>query len=258
MRTVIVTGSSSGIGRATAANLRRNGWRVFATARHPADGDVALDVTSDDSVAAAVDAVMSDAGRIDAIVNNAGVDLVGAVEETSVAEAESLFQTNFFGVHRLTRAVLPIMRAQGGGRILTVGSIAGFLPLPFGAFYTASKHALEGYVEALQAEVRPYGIRCVLVEPGYIATDLRGKKIEAATRLQPYAQIRAAVDHRADTSVQQGISPDHVARAITHALSAPHPRLRQRVGRDAATLSLVRRFLPEPLFQAGMRRQFGL
>ena len=176
---VIVTGASSGIGQAIAAHLHRSGWRVFATMRRP-DPDkhgpdaLKLDVTSDQSVEAAVAEVLTRTGRIDALVNNAGVDMLGAVEETTVQEALNLFQTNFFGVHRLVRAVLPAMRARKAGRLVTVGSVAGFLPTPFEAFYSASKHALEGYCESLDFEVRAFGIHPVLIEPGFIRTQIRG------------------------------------------------------------------------------------
>src|ERR1700739_4591354 len=140
-RTVIVTGAGTGIGQATANLLRRKGWRVFATLRRPnpdrhGPDALALDVTNDESVSAAVAEVIRRTGRIDAIVNNAAIDLVGAAEETSLVEAERLFQTNFFGVHRLNQAVLPVMRTQGRGHIVTVGSIAGFLPTLFDAFYS--------------------------------------------------------------------------------------------------------------------------
>jgi NADP-dependent 3-hydroxy acid dehydrogenase YdfG len=143
-RTVIVTGTSGGIGAAIASQLSLSGWRVFGTmrrpepARHGPDA-LALDVTSDDSVEAAVAEVLRRTGRIDAIVNNAGVDMIGAIEETTAKEAVGMFQTNFFGVHRLIRAVLPTMRAQQSGRIVTIGSIAGFVPTPYNAFYSASK-----------------------------------------------------------------------------------------------------------------------
>lgn len=260
-RTVIITGAGTGIGQATAERLKRQGWRAFATmrrpdpARHGADA-LALDVTSDESVADAVAEVMRRAGRIDAIVNNAGVDMFGAAEETSIAEAEALFQTDFFGVHRMNRAVLPIMRAQGRGRIVTIGSIAGFLPTPFSAFYSAAKHALEGYIETLAFEVAPFGVRCVLIEPGFIKTELRDKKAETAERIDAYAGWRAKAGDAFDTNVRGGIAPDHVAQVVARALDAGRPKLRQRVGSDANMLAFVRRYLPESVFQMGLKRQF--
>ena len=260
-RTVIVTGAGTGIGEATARRLAVDGWRVFATmrrpdtARHGPDA-LALDVTSDESVATAVAEVMARTGRIDAIVNNAGVDVVGAAEETSIAEAERLFQTNFFGVHRLNRAVLPIMRAKGAGRIVTVGSIAGFLPTPYSAFYSASKHALKGYTETMRFEVEPLGIRLVLIEPGFIKTELRGKKTDIAQHIDAYATGRAKAGASFDKGVSGGIPADKVADVIAKALVAKNPKLRQRVGNDAHMLNFVRRFMPEAFFRMGMNRQF--
>jgi NAD(P)-dependent dehydrogenase (short-subunit alcohol dehydrogenase family) len=259
--TAIITGAGTGIGQATAQLLTQKGWRVFATMRRPnperhGPDVLALDVTRDDSVNAAVAEVMKRAGRIDAIVNNAAVDLVGAAEETSIAEAEGLFQTNFFGVHRLTRAVLPIMRTQRRGHIVTVGSIAGFLPTPFDAFYSASKHALEGYCETLTYEVEPFGIRCVLIEPGFIRTQLRNKKTEVLEHIDDYAARRTKVGNSFDLGVERGIPPERVAVSIARALEARRPPLRQRVGRDAATLAFIRGWLPEFVFAMGLRRQF--
>ena len=192
---VIVTGASSGIGQAIAAHLHRSGWRVFGTMRRP-DPDkhgpdaLKLDVTSDQSVEAAVAEVLARTGRIDALVNNAGVDMLGAVEETTVQEALNLFQTNFFGVHRLVRAVLPAMRARKAGRLVTIGSVAGFLPTPFEAFYSASKHALEGYCESLDFEVRAFGIHTVLIEPGFIRTQIRSNVTRTAASIAVYARAR--------------------------------------------------------------------
>jgi NAD(P)-dependent dehydrogenase (short-subunit alcohol dehydrogenase family) len=260
-RTVILTGAGTGIGKATAERLKQGDWRVFATMRRPdtaRDGPdaLALDVTSDVSVAAAVAEVMKRAGRIDAIVNNAGLDILGAAEETSSHEAEALFQTNFFGVHRLIRAVLPNMRGQGGGHIVTVGSIAGFLPTPFDAFYCASKHALAGYMETLANEVAPFGVRCVLIEPGFIKTELRNKKTDVAMRIDTYAERRAKVGEIFSNNVNRGISADRVAEVIARALRDDRPKLRQRVGSDAKMLAFVRRFMPEFVFQMGLSRQF--
>ena len=260
-RTVIVTGAGGGIGRATAARLQHKGWRVFNTMRRPDPAQhgpdaLALDVTSDDSVAAAVAEVMRRAGRIDAIVNNAGVDMIGAVEEISTAEAERLFQTNFFGVHRLVRAVLPIMRAQRRGHVVIVGSIAGFLPTPFSAFYSASKHALEGYTETLAFETAPFGVRCVLIEPGFIKTELRGKKSESTERIDVYAERRARVGSVMDENVGNGIPPDRVAAVIARALDAERPKQRYLVGGDAHWLAFVRGFMPDFVFQMGLKQQF--
>jgi NAD(P)-dependent dehydrogenase (short-subunit alcohol dehydrogenase family) len=261
-KTVIVTGASSGIGQAIAAHLRRSGWRVFGTMRRPdpdRDGPDALklDVTSDQSVEAAVAEVLARAGRIDAVVNNAGADMLGAVEETSAQEALDLFQINFFGVHRLVHAVLPAMRARKAGRLVTIGSIAGFLPSPFEAFYSASKHALEGYCESLDFEVRPFGIHTVLIEPGFVRTQIRGNLTRTAASIGAYAEGRERIGSSFDRGVQAGIDPIRVAKVVERALTDIRPKLRMRVGPDAHLLHLVYHHLPGAVFAAGMRQRFG-
>lgn len=261
-KTVIVTGASSGIGQAIASHLEGLGWWVFATMRRPdydrhgADA-LQLDVTSDESVQAAVAEVLGRAGRIDAIVNNAGVDLLGAVEETTADEALKLFQTNFFGVHRLVHAVLPCMRARKSGRIVTIGSIAGFLPTPFESFYSASKHALEGYCESLAYEVRPFGIRTVLVEPGFIHTSLRANLTRTKASVKAYSERREHAGKSFDRGVASGANPVRVAAVVERALNLRRPRLRMRVGLDAEQLHFIYHHLPEIVFAEGMRQRLG-
>ena len=175
-RVALVTGASSGIGHATAKALQGAGYRVFGTSRRAAsdraDGLTMLtcDVTDDVSVVKLVDEVLTKAGRIDLLVNNAGMGLLGAAEESSTAQAQALFDVNFFGVLRMTNAVLPTMRHQGKGRIVNLSSVQGFIPAPYFALYSATKHAVEGYSESLDHELRPFGIRVVLVEPAYTRT----------------------------------------------------------------------------------------
>lgn len=216
-----------------------------------------MDVTSDESVEAAVAAILERTGRIDAIVNNAGVDLIGAVEETTTHEAVALFQTNFFGVHRLTRAVLPAMRSQGRGRIVTIGSIGGFLPEPFQAFYCSAKYALEGYVESLDYEVRPLGIRAVLVQPGFIRTNLSANRTSATNRVGIYASSRSYVMDSTARDIGNGTPPEAVSAAVEKLLVARNPALRTRVGADAHQLYVIRHLLPPALFRFGMRRRLS-
>src|SRR5947207_5316913 len=172
-KTAIVTGASSGIGRASAETLARAGFIVFGTSRRPAsngpDGVTMLtcDVTEDASVNALVSSVLSKTGRIDVLINNAGVGLLGGAEESSIAQVQALFDVNLFGVMRMTNAVLPSMRRRGEGRIINISSGLGFIPAPYSAHYAASKHALEGYSESLDHEIRAFGIRVALIEPAY-------------------------------------------------------------------------------------------
>lgn len=256
--TVIVTGASSGIGAAIVIRLRAAGRRVFATMRKPdperhGPDALAMDVTSDESVSAAVTAVLDKTGRIDAVVNNAGLDLLGAVEEATTEEALALFETNFFGVHRLCRAVLPGMRARGSGRLVTIGSMAGFLPMPFEPFYGASKHALEGYVESLDFEIAPFGLRALLIEPGYVKTSFSANRAATATTIAAYARMRSGIARSLERGVSKGTTPDAVARAVETAITARRPAFRTRVGTDAHTMHLLRRFMPRPIFNMGMR-----
>jgi NAD(P)-dependent dehydrogenase (short-subunit alcohol dehydrogenase family) len=258
--TVIVTGASSGIGAAIVSRLRGSGRRVFATMRRPdreqhGPDALAMDVTSDDSVLAAVAAVLAATGRIDAIVNNAGISAFGAVEEATTDEALSVFQTNFFGVHRLIRAVLPTMRSQRRGRIVTIGSIAGFLPEPFESFYCAAKHALEGYIESLAYEVEPFGIRTTLIQPGYIRTSLGTNTSTVASSIDAYAKRRAHAAASSKQNIGKGTEPDAVARAVERAIASRNPPLKIRVGTDAHLLYLIRHVLPPPLFGIGVRRR---
>jgi NAD(P)-dependent dehydrogenase (short-subunit alcohol dehydrogenase family) len=259
---VLVTGASSGIGAAIVARLRGAGKRVFATMRRPdpavhgADA-IAMDVTSDASVEAAVAEVLARAGRIDAVVNNAGANLLGAVEETTADEALALVQLNLLGVHRVARAVLPTMRAQGAGRIVTIGSVAGFLPTPYQAFYAATKHALEGYVESLDYEIAPFGLRALLIEPGFVRTHFGANGATAAQVLPAYARTRANVAAALETDVAKGMPPEAVADAVVRVIDAKRPPQRTLVGSDARTFFLVRRLLPPALFRIGGRRRLA-
>ncbi|ROP50182.1 MULTISPECIES: SDR family NAD(P)-dependent oxidoreductase [unclassified Rathayibacter] len=255
----LVTGTSSGIGRAVAERLRSDGWRVFGGQRRtdPSDEDsLPLDVTDDDSVRAAIYTLIGRTGRLDALVNNAGVDTSGAIEETTVAEAEALFATNFFGVHRVTREVLPHLRSNGAGRVVVVGSLSGIVPVPFDAFYTASKHALEGWIEALQLEVGPFGIHCTIIEPGFIRTDLRAGKSPVATRLDVYDRARRRVEAAFDDDVAAGAAPSTVADAVAQVLLSSRPPLHKLVGADARRVAALHTLLPRKLFLDGMRKRY--
>jgi NAD(P)-dependent dehydrogenase (short-subunit alcohol dehydrogenase family) len=264
-KVAIVTGASSGIGAAVAARLQGDGYTVFGTSRNVAeprsrtDGITmrALDVRDDKAVHVLIEDVMRAAGRIDVLVNNAGSQLVGAAEETSLDEARALFDVNFFGVVRVTTAVLPHMRAAQRGRIIFIGSVLGFLPAPFMGIYSASKHALEGYAESLDHEVRPFGIRSILIEPSFTATRLVKNQGEASQRLPAYAAVRARMLQKFAEETERGGSPESVAAAVLEAATAPRPKLRYRVG-QARSLSRLRRFIPERLFDKSFRGRFPL
>jgi short-subunit dehydrogenase len=217
-----------------------------------------LDVNSEDSAKACVEEVLTRAGRLDVLVNNAGFALGGAVEETSIAEAKEQFETNFFGVVRMVKAALPRMREARSGRIITVGSLAGFMAIPYNAFYSGTKFALEGYMEALWFEVKPFGIAVSLVEPGFVRTGINQAARVASERLPAYQGPRdralAVIDH----SVEKGIAPELVARAVFRAAQSKNPHLRYRVGADAVWLPRLKNATPWNFFAYGVRRTFDL
>jgi short-subunit dehydrogenase len=261
----LVTGASSGIGLATAAALKRGGYKVYGTSRKAATGEVrdgvrmiACDVTDDASVAEAVKLVHSEVGRIDLLVNNAGYAVSGAAEESSIEQVRALFDTNFLGVVRVTNAVLPIMRAQGHGRILNIGSVVGLIPGPFGAYYSASKHAIEGYSESLDHEVRPFGIRVAVIEPWATKTSIDANSPKGDRPVAAYAQIIARYRTAFDAAMAAGDTADDVAATVVAAARDLVPRLRYPSGKAARQTSLARRFLPRALFDRSLRKQFNI
>jgi NAD(P)-dependent dehydrogenase (short-subunit alcohol dehydrogenase family) len=263
-KTALVTGASSGIGEATAQRLAMAGYRVYGTSRRVARAGqrsfemLPLDVTSDESVAAAVRDVMRLEGRIDLLVNNAGFGVAPAgAEESSIEQARSIFDTNFFGIVRMTRAVVPQMRLQGSGRIINIGSVLGFLPMPYGALYAATKHAIEGYSESLDHELRTRGIRVSVIEPAYTKTQFDANFLEPDSKLDEYRKVRAALGRRLREVMAAADEPGVVADVVLRAASAARPRLRYTAGRVASRLRLLRRFAPG-LMDAGIRRDLRL
>jgi NAD(P)-dependent dehydrogenase (short-subunit alcohol dehydrogenase family) len=260
----LVTGVSSGIGWATAELLAQHGFRVFGTMRRPGENApsgvevLPLDVREDASVQSCVDRVLAAAGRLDLLVNNAGVALYGALEEVSTEQARAVFETNFFGVLRMTQAALPLMREQGRGRIVNVGSVAGFLPIPFEGIYSASKHALEGYSETLGLEVRRFGLHVSVIEPSFIRTNIDRNTAMADRLLAAYDDQRQRAIEALRRSIETGNPPTMVARAVLSAATSPKPRRRYLVGHDARILRSLRTLLPPSWFELGLRRRFRL
>ena len=213
-----------------------------------------LDVRDDKATATLVDHILREAGRIDVLVNNAGAMLAGAIEETSLAEAWDLFNTNFFGAVSATMSVLPHMRRARRGRIIFISSVLGFLPAPFMGIYGATKHAIEGYAETLDHEVRDVGIRSILVEPSFTATNLVDKQREVVQRLPEYTEVRSRVLRKFADDTRQGSTPESVADVVAAAVVATAPKLRYPVG-PANSLSRLRRFIPAGMFEKTFRRQ---
>jgi len=264
----LITGASSGIGRACARALVKRGHRVFGTFRQepthldpPGLEPVIMDVTDDDSVVRGVEEVIRAAGHIDVVVNNAGYVLAGAIEDTSLLEARRQLDTNFFGVLRVCHAVLPGMRARREGVIINIGSLGGLFGLPFQGIYTASKFALEGLTESLRHEVEPFGIRVTLVEPGDIATKITDNRVRAAAADadSPYAQSFARVLEIIEREERQGSPPKLVAALIVKLLDKRSPRQRYTVGRLSQRSSAwAKRWMPAPMFEWVIRSYYGL
>ena len=265
----LITGCSSGIGRAIAAGAGAEGHRVFATARDPGAlaglpgvEALALDVTKSESIRRACEEVLARAGRIDVLVNNAGYGQMGAVEDLPLSKWREEFDVNVFGALELTQAVLPAMRRQGSGAVVMIGSIGGRISYPFGGAYCASKFAIEAIADALRLEVRPFGIRVVLIEPGPIHTRFAET---AESRAEPFAADLTSPYHEAyagafalfrrETQVG-ALPPEAVARAVLRAVRRRNPPARILVTVPAKVGSLAKRLLPDRLLDAGMRWKF--
>jgi NAD(P)-dependent dehydrogenase (short-subunit alcohol dehydrogenase family) len=261
---VLITGVSSGIGRAAAEKFAKRGCRVFGTVRSiaktaPLSGVelVEMDVRDDASVRRGIESIIDQTGRIDVLVNSAGMNMFGAVEETATSEAASVFDTNVFGILRTTQAVLPHMRAQRSGRIVNVSSVLGFLPAPYMGLYSASKHAVEGLSEALDHEVRQFGIRVALVEPAYTRTNLEANSSWARSKIAAYDLERDLVSHQVARSVNGAPEPDGVADTIIEAALGTW-RMRRTPAGQASMLSKLRRFMPAGPVDASLRKTLGL
>ncbi|HKD81271.1 MAG TPA: SDR family oxidoreductase [Candidatus Angelobacter sp.] len=237
-KVVLVTGASSGIGRSCCEHLAQKGMTVYGGSRSLGPGGknsfnaLRIDVTDDASVHAAVRQIHESHGRIDVVINNAGNGIAGAVEETSPQEAMAQLDTNFFGVHRVCRAVLPVMREQRSGVIINISSLAGLLAVPFQAFYSASKFAMEGLTEALRMEVKPFGIRVVLIEPGDFKTEFpanRRNTVEAE-KSQIYREMVDRCVGVMQEEEKHGMDPLIVARLAERIIGNPSPRLRYTTG----------------------------
>lgn len=276
-KAVLITGCSTGIGRATAQRLASRGWTVYATARRPEtiadlknDGcrTLALDVTDEDSMRSAVTTAESEQGAVGVLVNNAGYAVERAIETVSMDEVRRQFETNYFGLVRMCQLVLPGMREQGWGRIVNVSSVGGRLTFPGGAHYHATKHAVEAFSDALRFETAGFGIRVSIIEPGLIKTAFGdtatapGSSDSTSDDADPYADFNAAVAKRV-AGAYEGVmgklaaaGPEAVAAVIDHAISSSHPRSRYRVTLGAKMTIATRRVLPDRAWDLMMRSQF--
>lgn len=261
----LVTGASSGIGEATAKRLAGAGYKVYGTSRQGAQSGpqsfamLALDVTNDESVEAVIREVLRLEGRVDLLVNNAGFGVAPAGgEESSIEQTRAIFDTNLFGIIRMTRAVVPYMRQQGSGRIINIGSVLGFLPMPYMALYAATKHAVAGYSESLDHELRTFGIRVSVIEPASTNTQFGANLLEPDAKLDEYREIRALMGKKMQELVEAGDPPGVVADTVLRAAFAARPKLRYAAGRRASFLQFLRRFAPAGVMDSGIRKDMGL
>lgn len=268
-RVVLVTGASSGIGLACAERLLRDGHRVYGASRSIRSAELPaacrglerlpMDVTDEDSVRRGVAAVAASSGRIDVVVNAAGYGLAGAAEEIAHEEAARQMDANFFGCVRVVRHVLPVMRRQKAGLVVNVSSLGGLVGVPFQSMYSASKFALEGWSEALRAEVAPHGVRVVLVEPGDVRTGFTDHRVRAraAARDGAYSDALARCIAVAEADERTGPAPAVVAGIVAKVVGRPAPKLRYRSGSASQrALFALRPFLPGALVEWLVRRHY--
>ena len=272
-KAVLITGCSTGIGRATAERLASRGWNVYATARKPesiADlksrgcKTLALDVCDDASMRAAVDTVEKAEGAVGVLINNAGYGLEGAFEEVPISEIRRQFETNVFGLIAMTKLVLPAMRRQRWGRVVNMSSMGGAFTFPGGAYYHATKHAVEALSDALRFEVKGFGIDVIVIQPGPIKTRFGDTAVGAipSPKDSPYAAFNVVLEKQIREAYEGGpmarfaAPPEAVAEVIEKAISAATPRTRYKVTVAARVLMGLRRWLPDRAFDAFLRTQF--
>ncbi len=266
--TILITGTSSGIGKATAKLFAAKGWNVIATMRTPAASDLSapnllvaqLDVTDPQSIAAAVAVGLARFGRIDALVNNAGYGASGPLEAATDAQIRRQFETNVFGLLATTRAVLPLFRAQKSGTLVNISSVGGKMTFPFFSLYHGTKFAVEGITEALAFEMSAFGGRAKIVEPGSIKTDFSGRSMDFTndTTLTEYQPMIAQVLARFAASGELGSEPSLVAEVIWQAVTDGTDTLRYTAGADARDLMANRKALDDATFTGAIKARFGI
>jgi NAD(P)-dependent dehydrogenase (short-subunit alcohol dehydrogenase family) len=263
-RVVLITGASSGFGRETARILLNRGFKVYGTSRNPSAkpqepgvGMIALDVDSDDSVKNGVKELLDETGRLDILVNNAGYVLTGGAEETSIAEAKAQLETDFFGPVRMTKAVLPTMRKQGAGQIVNISSLAAVLPVPFEGYYAAAKAALLAWSEALRHEVKSFGIKVSVIEPGFFKTNLGNTRKTTKYTIRDYDELRQRATAELDEDFENGADPRLVGEMVLRIITSGNPKLEYAVGREKRYKTL-KHLVPQSIIENGVRRHWKL
>jgi NAD(P)-dependent dehydrogenase (short-subunit alcohol dehydrogenase family) len=265
-KVILVTGASSGIGKAIAITFANAGYKVFGASRSVESGviengitQLQLDVTSEDSIQNALNFIKQKEGRIDVLVNNAGLGMIGALENTSSRQVEEIFETNVYGVLNMCRAVLPIMRNQKSGTIFNVTSIAGLMGLPFRGIYSASKSAVEGFSEALSAEVNQFGIKVIIIEPGDFKTSINENRRIAEIQCSTYEPFQSAVIAQVNREVEKAPNPSLIGEALIKILKKRNPRLRYKVATPFQRFSVfVRDVIPDRWFEKLVKRYYKM
>jgi NAD(P)-dependent dehydrogenase (short-subunit alcohol dehydrogenase family) len=264
-KVILITGASAGIGRACADRLQQSGWTVVGASRRGSSSDgwtpMVMDVDRDESVSQGVATIVAEHDRLDGVIACAGWGLAGPVELTSTDVAKEQLETNFWGAVRVVREALPIMRRQGGGRVVLVSSIGGVIGIPFQAFYSASKFAMEGYGEALAYEVAPFGIHVTLVEPGNVRTDFTSSRraVESPGGDDPYTAAVTKAVGLMEKDEANGVDPSDVAVVIERVLDASRPRRRVSVGKMDERVGIMgKRLLPYRFFEKAAKSSLGV
>jgi NAD(P)-dependent dehydrogenase (short-subunit alcohol dehydrogenase family) len=265
-KVVLITGGSSGIGKAVGAFLFHQGFTVYGTSRNPekitnsAFPLIALDVRNIQSINQAIAQVISISGRIDVVINNAGVGITGPIEETPISEIKNNFDINFFGPIEIMKAVLPQMRVQNSGLIINITSIAGYMGLPYRGVYSASKGALELVTEALRMEVKSFGIQITNVAPGDFATNIASSRfhcplIKGSAYEIPYGSTLRMMDQQVDS----GSNPDEIGQLIYQIIQNPNPKVHYKVGSFLQKFSIVlKRILPDKVYEKILMNHYKL
>jgi NADP-dependent 3-hydroxy acid dehydrogenase YdfG len=266
-RVALITGGTSGIGRAICRFLAQNGVTVYGTGRNHNNGDVLdnfkivrLDVTKDSSVAEGIKYVMEQEGRIDILVNNAGVGMAGAIEDSEIIEILNVFNTNVAGVLRMVKGVLPIMRKQQSGYIINISSVGGLMGLPYRGIYSSSKSSVELISESLSMEVMKFGVKVVLIEPGDFKTSINtNRKVSKATENSVYKEEFARIHELINLEVSNGQNPEKIGKLVFRIINKKHPRVRYNTGNFSSKLALViKRLLPTRWFEAIMMHHYQI
>jgi len=264
-KVILITGASTGIGRATAEHLTRVGHRVYGTSRKPFEDGVSfqtliMDVQSEASIQSAVTQLLQQESKLDVLINNAGLGIIGALEETSEEMIQRVFDTNVWGALRVCRAVIPAMRQQNNGLIINISSIAGTMGLPFRGIYSASKAAVEILTETLNIELKPFGIQACSVLPGDVRTNINSTRLVAISpKGSPYRSWVEAMNHKVNEEVNQAAEPQYIAKTIEKIINTPSPNIHYVAGPFLQRASIwLKRLLPSRVFEYLLRENYGM